>query len=470
MNSTQLTIDRILCDFMSILYIIILHAQVSYLYILTSILVFIQPVSAYLICRDLISSQVTMATSRMCHLSPDSFCYVCGHYIAPRQVKHAINQDTKFFLAYQLYFGMAIGDQEKSWVRHYICGSCRSTLEAWLPGTRKCMPFAVPRIWREPTNHHDDCYFCLVDVSKYKSSKGRKDILYPNIPSSISPVPHCEESPIPVPPEGQKEESSNSEDSSDSDFNETKPHFPNQQEMDDLVRDLGLTKANAELLVSRLKDWNLLDKSCRSTGYRKRHAKFSSYYAMDKDTLLCYCANIDGLFAEIGFSYVAADWRLFIDSSSKSLKAVLLHNGNKYPSIPVGHSAIMKEDYNNVKHLLKKIQYTSHMWDCCGDFKMLAFLLGLQGGYTKHSCFYCLWDSRANDQHYVRKDWPARDHLVVGQHNIIHNALVSRSKVLMPPLHIKLGLIKQFVKALDFDNSDAFQHMRFMFPNLSEAN
>ena len=40
------------------------------------------------------------------------------------------------------------------------------------------------------------------------------------------------------------------------------PHFPSQQKVDDLVRDLGLTKSNAELLTSRLKEWNLLDTSC----------------------------------------------------------------------------------------------------------------------------------------------------------------------------------------------------------------
>ena len=88
--------------------------------------------------------------------------------------------------------------------------------------------------------------------------------------------------------------------------------------------------------------------------------------------------------------YNSSEWRLFIDSSTTSLKAVLLHNGNKHLSIPVGHSAHMKEDYENVKILMNMLNYTWHNWDVCGDFKMLAFLLGLQGGYTKYSCFICL--------------------------------------------------------------------------------
>ena len=68
---------------------------------------------------------------------------------------------------------MKMGDQDKSWAPHFCCGSCRSTLEGWMRGSRKCMPFANPRIWREPSNHHDDCYFCMVDISKYKKTGKR---------------------------------------------------------------------------------------------------------------------------------------------------------------------------------------------------------------------------------------------------------------------------------------------------------
>lgn len=41
-------------------------------------------------------------------------------------------------------------------------------------------------------------------------------------------------------------------------------------------------------------------------------------------------------------------------------------------------------------------------------------------------------------------------------------------KVLMPPLHIKLGLMKQFVAALDKESA-AFKHLQNLFPKLSEA-
>jgi len=41
--------------------------------------------------------------------------------------------------------------------------------------------------------------------------------------------------------------------------------------------------------------------------------------------------------------------------------------------------------------------------------------------------------------------------MVVGEKNVIAEPLVDRSKIILPPLHIKLGLMKQFVKALDKD-------------------
>ena len=46
--------------------------------------------------------------------------------------------------------------------------------------------------------------------------------------------------------------------------------------------------------------------------------------------------------------------------------------------------------------------------------------------------------------------------------------LVSVEKILLPLLHFKLGLLKQFVKTLDPGDA-AFQHIRQMFPSLPDA-
>jgi len=87
-------------------------------------------------------------------------------------------------------------------------------------------------------------------------------------------------------------------------------------------------------------------------------------------------------------------WRLFINSSKVSLKVVLLHNGNRFPSVPLAHATNMKENYESLELLLGKIKYEEFKWKLCGDLKVVALLLGIQLGYTKYCCFLCEWDSR----------------------------------------------------------------------------
>jgi hypothetical protein len=306
-----------------------------------------------------------MTTRRQCKYSSDVFCYVCGFYIAPKQVKHQIVPETKFTAAYEAYFGMAVSHQNVDWAPHVSCGSCRSNLEAWYRGSSRKMPFRSPRIWRKPTNHSDDCYFCLIDLSCYKKPSDRTKIRYPDLRSTSAPVPNDDALPFPLAPVTVASTSTSLEYFSSEEYVESEngdetfepddePHLVNQTDLNDLVRDLGLTKEKAELLGSRLKQWNLLDRECKTSVYRKRHQDFSQFFAMDG--VLCYCTNVCGLFEEMGLTHKSDEWRLFIDSSSKSLKAVLLHNGNKFPSIPVAHSANLKEEYKNVKILLEKIQ------------------------------------------------------------------------------------------------------------------
>jgi hypothetical protein len=69
------------------------------------------------------------------------------------------------------------------------------------------------------------------------------------------------------------------------------------------------------------------------------------------------------------------DVRLFIDSSKRSLKAVLLHNGNNFSSIPVAQSIHLKETYENLQRVLEKIKYHEHEWSLCGDIKVSGILL-----------------------------------------------------------------------------------------------
>ena len=93
---------------------------------------------------------------------------------------------------------------------------------------------------------------------------------------------------------------------------------------------------------------------------------------------------------------------------------MLLHNGNKFACAPIGHSAIVKEHYLKVKIILQKLPYSEHNCGICVDCKLVNFLLGQQVGVHQTSLFFCYWNSRATDQHWVKKDWRAREDLAAG--------------------------------------------------------
>ena len=130
------------------------------------------------------------------------------------------------------------------------------------------------------------------------------------------------------------------------------------------------------------------------------------------------------------------------------------------------NSVHLKERYEHIKTVLDLLKYEEHKWIICVDLKMVNFLLGQQSGYTKFPCFLCLWDSRAKDRHWIQKEWQVRESLQVGQNNIIHEPLVQHEKIVFPPLHIKLGLMKQFVKALSTE-SDCFKYLCNAFPGIT---
>ena len=91
---------------------------------------------------------------------------------------------------------------------------------------------------------------------------------------------------------------------------------------------------------------------------------------------------------KLGYEHKCNEWRLFIDSSKASLKAVLLHNGNIHPPIPVAHAVQLKETYDTIKLLLTAFQYPKYSWKIFGDLKVISIILGLHLGYT-NICVFC---------------------------------------------------------------------------------
>ncbi|GFV20884.1 uncharacterized protein TNCV_353581 [Trichonephila clavipes] len=370
--------------------------------------------------------------------SPNCFCYICGSYTVKKQQRNISNFVQKVYFA---YFGIKLGDQDKSWAPHVVCSVCVEELRHWFQGKKKSFRFAVPMIWREPKNHSDDCYFCSCSVQGF-NLKNRKDISYPTIiRSAIRPVTNGYDLPIPSPPDTLdnildnldqiSHISSDNDDGYDPGTND--PELFSQSDLNDLVLDLGLPKDTAEVLEGDL----------------------------------VFCNNVPAILEIFKITYEPEDWRLFIDSSKKSLKAVLPHNGNRYASVSIVHSVHLKECYENLEFILNKLS-SDHKWTICGDLKVISMLLGQQSGYTKFPCFLCEWDSRDRKQHYVKQTWPIRKALISGVKNVERQSLVDPKKILFPPLHIKFELMKQFVKALDKEG-ECFKYLCEQFPSLSDA-
>ena len=100
----------------------------------------------------------------------------------------------------------------------------------------------------------------------------------------------------------------------------SEPKLFNQKKLKDLIRDLNLPKEKSEILASRLKENNQLERDIKISYYRKRNFDLKEYFSVDCP--LYFCHDIPGLFSSMGQPHNTSDWHLFINSSQGSLKAI----------------------------------------------------------------------------------------------------------------------------------------------------
>jgi len=83
----------------------------------------------------------------------------------------------------------------------------------------------------------------MIDI-KYKNIKNRSKLKYPSLPSSIAPVPYSDDLPIPcaLEPSSYEEERERTSDTNEgfSDEDTEMGHHLNQEELDNLIRELQL--------------------------------------------------------------------------------------------------------------------------------------------------------------------------------------------------------------------------------------
>ena len=150
---------------------------------------------------------------------------------------------------------------------------------------------------------------------------------YLDVSSVSKPVPRTDSDPLPIcsgiNAKSAIRTSSSSLVSNESDFVMEEKHLLSQSELSYLIRDLNLSKQKAEFFVSRLQEWKHLDPKTQFTIYRNRNP------AISKKKMTCFCNDAKGLFDVMNTAYDQNEWRLFVDGSKYSLKAALLHIGNK---------------------------------------------------------------------------------------------------------------------------------------------
>lgn len=400
-------------------------------------------------------------SSRSCKYDKDSFCYICGTYMTRNSRRHQLASSDKLISAYEQYFGLKLlQDKDKCWAPQYACNSCSSSLLNWLNGQRKGLPFGIPRVWREPSDHLSDCYFCVTVVAT-----GKKKSIYPDIPSSRAPVPHSESLPVPSAHENpvfNNESDLESEDSVEScestcvlGINKVK-----QQKFDEYVRRMSLNKSQSEELRKIFREIGILHPSVTFRYTRNRHDQYSSLF--EETDGYCFCKDVPTLIKLITGSYDPDDFLLFLDGSVSGLKVALLKTNGVIPPIPLCLWNNCAESYATVQKVFNDLKYSEHQWKICADFKMLQILMGLRsGGNIRHPCIFCEFHAQSKER-FDKIDWKYRDTFTVGAFSVQNPPLAQSNQIVLPVLHIKLGIFKQYIKYLN--NEAALQSLISIFP------
>lgn len=400
------------------------------------------------------------------------FCYVCGKHT---MVTSRRNINPEIAELYRQYFSQdVILDVE--WSPSIICTTCLKNLNQWKKGEINCMPFGIPMMWTRPDQHKpEECYACVNYIFGTNRYKVRRQS-YTETKFAQLPLPHSENVPVPkrpsptqeyLPPTFETAGDADMETYVPSHVTPTCNHIEiTQSRLDIMTRRLKLSQRQSILLAKEMKQVNILAPDVRVYGAIGRHRNFTSFFKSIENNSIAYCTNVRDLVLTLHHEYKPDDWRLFIDSSKSSLKAVLLHNTNLKNSVPIALSSNTKETYLSLKKIIDLVKYNEHNWKICCDLKVVALLRGMQTGYTKNMCFMCLWDTRYPGDQYSKDDWPLRDVVRMRRHNIIETPLVPIHKVLLPPLHIKLGIVKNFIKVLN-PEGNAFDELKRIFPRLS---
>ena len=382
---------------------------------------------------------------RPCFLKRENFCYLCAAYIKRTDLRAIIGLlFTYLLLCYP---------HERIQVRHSyqatsICPPCRTNIttigKARKERKRTTTKLRIKELarWKRPDIQHERCFLCKVDVSSSLNLTRHPENIERNPDWSLVPCVYRDEEDEMLEFEPEDYEDLQNLDDIEYDDPDYQPEDESSPspapeaafgmpELNDMVKVLQLDKAKSQLLAS------------------------------------IGVASLHGL-------------------SVSSFKVCLIFNrpnsqSKKLPVIPVFYSTKFKESYDDLKQVLELLNYENEKWLVCCNFKILDVLCGLKGSFSKYCCIFCLWDSRDRPKHYIKTDWKIRTNYETpneDEESLSNPALVPINKILLPPLHIKLGVFSQLIKSLvPFQgkrvqrdgNPAAMKFLKEFFPNKTET-
>lgn len=144
-------------------------------------------------------------------------------------------------------------------------------------------------------------------------------------------------------------------------------------ELDCLVRKLKLSKEKCVILLSALKEKNMIEDSIDVRVYDDREKEIQHFFD-ELPNGTPYIRDLFGLFSWLNFDYDPVEWLLHIkyEPTKKRLKCILSHKLKEYESVPFLLSNEIDDPYETLKQALEIADYKQHNWTIDGDFRAVS--------------------------------------------------------------------------------------------------
>lgn len=133
---------------------------------------------------------------------------------------------------------------------------------------------------------------------------------------------------------------------------------------------------------------------------------------------------------------------------------MLLHKSNKWPAIPLYYATDEKEDRVTLEKLLDIIKYKEHNWKLCCDLKVVKIIAVMKVGNPNHGCFKCDWNRNDKDKDQYTDKWTGTNP------DIKTDIKINMNIVLIPPLHLKLGIVQKFLNLVLKQNDETYRFFK----------